>query len=296
MRTAEQEERGAGALKLFTIIKKALILNQIEVGLRLCLELLILKVVYIGSIGAGAERLVQETEKLVVGQENRQENRQEKRQENRQENKQENMQESNQEKRPEHLQERKQLGGKRQEGMQKRNQEQKTGEEHLQERRQMQEQRQESKQELQERRQVLEQRQEQEHISNVAKGGQVGTIDKKEGNGCLAKTYLGEVGGEQKVENEAESKTDILRSKEEFSEASSSDKEKEEQEISETETSRGEQSIKENNKKDEKPGEIIVDEDLGRPYHLEEGVVSKDTNDEEDEDIMKEIEDQLMRM
>ena len=30
MRTAEQEERGAGALKLFTIIKKALILDLIN--------------------------------------------------------------------------------------------------------------------------------------------------------------------------------------------------------------------------------------------------------------------------
>ena len=129
----------------------------------------------------------------------------------------------------------------------------------------------------------------------MAKGGQVGTIDKKEGNGCLAKTYLGEVGGAQNVENEAESETGILRSKEEISEASSSDKEKEEQEISETETSRGEQSVKENNKKDEKLRESIV-EDLGRPDHLVEGFVSKDTNDEEDEDIMKEIEDQLMRM
>ena len=227
-----------------------------------------LKVVYIGSIGAGADRLVQECEKLVVEQESKQVK----------------------EKRQEHLQEKKQ--------------EQKTGQVHLKERKHVQEERQESKQvqeemqksipfqeELQERMHVQKQGQELEQNSNVEMGGQVGTIDKKEG-----KAYHGEVGGRQKVENEAGSESDVLRSNKQISEASSSGKEKEQQGFSEAETCRGDESINDEKEKDVKLRESPVEEDVGRPDDLVEGIVSKDTSDEENEDIMREIEDQLKDM
>ena len=117
---------------------------------------------------------------------------------------------------------------------------------------------------------------------------------KEDGNGCLEMAYHGEVKSRQKEENEAsdqlrERETKILRSREHLSEESSADKETELEGISET--SREHESIKEVEEKDEKLKESVPEENVGKPDRLVEGIVSKD--DEEDEDIMREIEEQL---
>ena len=225
-----------------------------------------LKVAFIGSIGAGAERLVEESERA-------------------REKEQKQLQGSNQvqERRPEELQERKQVQDERPEEMQS-----------IQ-----------VQGELQERRLVQEQGLQK---SNVAMAGKVETTDKTGGNGCTEKVsmaYQGVVGGHQKVQNEAdqcresEPKLYNLRSKEKISEASSSDNEKEQEDNYERETGRQDETIKDekgNNagENDEKLRESFGEEDIGRPDHLLQSIASKETkNNDEDEDIMREIEEQL---
>ena len=144
-----------------------------------------------------------------------------------------------------------------------------------------------------------EKMQEQKQNSNVVIGKIVGTIDKTDEDRCLGKVK--NVGGDQNVENEAadnteESKVNIydIKNKEQISEACSSDKDKEDQNIHEIETSRGEESIEDHKaEKDERVKEGIVEKDTARPVHLIQGLESKYVNDEEDEDIMREIEEQL---
>ena len=224
-----------------------------------------MKVAFIGSIGAGAERLVEESERA-----------------------QEQLQGSNQvqERRPEELQERKQVQDERQEELQS-----------IQ-----------VQGGLQERRLVQEQGLHLEQKSNVVMAGKVETTDKKGGNGCTEKvsmTYQGAVGGHQKVQNEAdqcresEPKLYNLRSKEKISEASSSDNEKEQEDNYERETGRQDETIKDEKgdnagENDGKLRESFGEEDIGRPDHLLQSIASKEIkNNDEDEDIMREIEEQL---
>ena len=233
----------------------------------LCLSVF-LKVAFIGSIGAGAERLVEESERA-------------------QEKGQKQLQGSNQvqERRPEELQERKQVQDERQEEQQS-----------IQ-----------VQGELQERRLEQEQGLHLEQKSNVVMAGKVETTDKKGGNGCTEKVsmaYQGAVGGHQKVQNEAdqcresEPKLYNLRSKEKISEASSSDNEKEQEDNYEREIGRQDETIKDekgnNGENDEKLRESFGEEDIGRPDHLLQSIASKETKiNDEDEDIMREIEEQL---
>ena len=142
---------------------------------------------------------------------------------------------------------------------------------------------------------------EKEQNSNVAIGEKVGTIDKMEGRFLekVNNVYHDGFGGHQNEESAAENHNTednqveaySIRNEEQIPESCSSGKDKEEKNIQETEISRGGEFI--NDHKAEKDEKLIEKDTTCRPDHLVEGIESKHGNDEEDEDIMREIEEQL---